>query len=94
MVEGSAEETALLIQARMPTQAQEIDGRVLINDLGTHDGLTLNPGDLAIVEITELADMDLVAKLVRVEKPATQPTAGLTTRISKGLEMRSGSVAH
>jgi ribosomal protein S12 methylthiotransferase len=94
MVEGSAEETALLIQARMPTQAQEIDGRVLINDLGTNEGLALNPGDLATVEITELADMDLVAKLVRVEKPAIQQTAGLTTRISKGLEMRSGSVAH
>jgi ribosomal protein S12 methylthiotransferase len=94
MVEGAAEETSLLIQARMPTQAQEIDGRVLINDLGSLEGVTLNAGDLAIVEITELADMDLIAKLVRVEKPSHPQSAGLTTKISKGLEMRSGSVAH
>ncbi len=94
MVEGAAEETSLLIQARMPTQAQEIDGRVLINDLGSLEGVTLNAGDLAIVEITELADMDLIAKLVRVEKPSLPQAAGLTTKISKGLEMRSGSVAH
>jgi len=94
MVEGQSEETELLIQARMPTQAQEIDGRVLINDLGEHEGLKLQSGDLAIVEITELADMDLIGKLIRVTKPALNPGPGLTTQINKGLEMRSGQTAH
>jgi ribosomal protein S12 methylthiotransferase len=94
MIEGQSEETELLIQARMPTQAQEIDGRVLINDLGENEGLSVNAGDLAVVEITELADMDLVGKLIRVTKAAAIPSPGLTTQINKGIEMRSGSVAH
>jgi len=97
MVEGSAEETSLLIQARLPTQAQEIDGRVLINDLGSSEGVVLNAGDLVEVEITELADMDLIAKFIQVKKPATLVpglTTGIQSAISKGLEMRSGSVAH
>jgi ribosomal protein S12 methylthiotransferase len=94
MVEGASEESELLFQARMPTQAQEIDGRVLINDLGADEGVELRPGDLAEVEITELADLDLVARLIRVTKPALTATPGLTTRIEKGAEMRSGKVAH
>lgn len=98
MVEGSAEETSLLIQARMPTQAQEIDGRVLINDLGAGsvsgaEGAerALHPGDLALVEITELADMDLIAKLIRVTKPAAIPVPGLTTRIGNEAEVRKAA---
>ena len=107
MVEGSAEETSLLIQARMPTQAQEIDGRVLINDLGAGSVSgaesaepVLNPGDLALVEITELADMDLIAKLIRVTKPAAITAPGLTTRLGdeaevrKAAEIRLSSSAH
>jgi ribosomal protein S12 methylthiotransferase len=94
MVEGHSEETELLVQARMPTQAQEIDGRVLINDLGDDESLKLQAGDLAVVELTELADMDLIAKLVSVSKPAVQLAPGLTTRIAQGPEMRSGKTAH
>ena len=81
MIEGKAPESELLIQARMPTQAQEIDGRVLINDLGEDESLALAPGDLVLVEITELAQQDLVAKLVRVTRPAAIAVAGLTTSI-------------
>ncbi|NDG84569.1 MAG: hypothetical protein EBX52_05960 [Proteobacteria bacterium] len=101
MIEGVSEETELLIQARMPTQAQEIDGRVLVNDLGdlgeaAGEGAEspLKAGDLALVQITELADMDLVARLVRVTKPAAVTTPGLTTRIGAGPEMRNGQAAH
>ncbi len=94
MVEGGSEETEMLIQARMPTQAQEIDGRVLINDLGENESAQLRPGDLAEVEITEILDSDLVARLVRVTRPAVIATPGLKTQIGKGLEMRSGSAAH
>lgn len=94
MVEGGSEETELLIQARMPTQAAEIDGRVLINDLGDNEGVDLRPGDLAEVEITEILDSDLVSRLVRVTRPALIATPGLKTSIGKGLEMRSGSAAH
>jgi ribosomal protein S12 methylthiotransferase len=97
MVEGGSEETELLIQARMPTQAAEIDGRVLINDLGDlgeSPTAELRPGDLAEVEVTEVLDSDLVARLVRVTRPALIATPGLKTSIGKGLEMRSGSAAH
>jgi ribosomal protein S12 methylthiotransferase len=94
MVEGVSEETELLVQARMPTQAQEIDGRVLINDLGDDESIELQAGDLALVEITELADIDLIAKFIRVTKPAVIASPGLTTQINKGLEMRSGKTAH
>jgi len=88
MIEGKAPESELLIQARMPTQAQEIDGRVLINDLGEDETLILAPGDLVLVEITELAQQDLVARFVRVTKPALIAVAGLTTAIKKGIERR------
>jgi ribosomal protein S12 methylthiotransferase len=96
MIEGAAEESELLIQARMPTQAQEIDGRVLINDLGDNEETMLAAGDLALVEITELAQQDLVARLIKVTKAATSGTPGLTAQIQKGLERRqtANGVAH
>ena len=94
MVEGSSDESEMLLQARMPTQAQEIDGRVLINDLGSDDAPALSPGDLVLVEITELAETDLVAKLIRVTKPMMVTSPGLTTQLQKGTEMRNGRVAH
>lgn len=96
MIEGAAEESELLIQARMPTQAQEIDGRVLINDMGDNEDMMLSPGDLALVEITEMAQQDLVARLIKVTKPASNALPGLTAQIQKGLERRqtANGVAH
>lgn len=94
MIEGSSEETEMLIQARMPTQAQEIDGRVLINDLGPDENVKLNPGDLALVEITELADTDLVAKLIRVTNPMMALSPGLKVTLNRSTEMRSERTAH
>jgi len=92
MVEGASEESELLIQSRMATQAQEIDGRVLINDLGENEEVQLVPGDFVMVEITELAQQDLIARLVKITKPMVQTQPGLTTALSnsiaKGVEHR------
>jgi ribosomal protein S12 methylthiotransferase len=67
LVEGLSDETELLVQGRMPTQAQEIDGHVLINDLG--EGVApsdLKPGSVVEVEITEAMPHDVVGRMVRV----------------------------
>jgi ribosomal protein S12 methylthiotransferase len=66
LVEGPSEETDLLIQGRLPTQAQEIDGHVLINDLtALGETVDLRPGDLVEVEITEAMPQDLLGRAVR-----------------------------
>lgn len=58
VVEGPSEETDLLLQGRMATQAPEIDGVVLIND-GTAE-----LGQKVWVEITESHDYDLIGHIV------------------------------
>jgi ribosomal protein S12 methylthiotransferase len=68
LVEGPSTESELLLAGRMPTQAQEIDGQVLINDLGGFDGLA--PGDLVDVEITEALPHDLVGRVTGVRSRA------------------------
>ncbi len=67
LVEGPSEETELLIAARMTTQAQEIDGHVLINDTSDlGDGIQLRPGDLVEVEVTEAMPQDLIGRATRL----------------------------
>ncbi len=67
LVEGVSEETDLLLQGRMPTQAQEIDGHVLINDLiDLGEDADLRPGDLVEVEITEATPNDLIGRAIRL----------------------------
>lgn len=86
MIEGQSEETELLLQGRLPTQAQEIDGHVLINDLGElEDELTAKPlisGDLVEVEITEAMPHDLVGKVTKILRRMELPESvrpGLST---------------
>ena len=67
MIEGESEESELLVKARMSTQAQEIDGHILINDLGDHEDIM--PGDLVRVELTEIAGTELVGRIVSMTKP-------------------------
>jgi ribosomal protein S12 methylthiotransferase len=67
LVEGTSDETDLLLQGRMETQAPGIDGVVLINDVT--EGLTPHVGDFACVEITEAHDYDLIGKMVSIEQP-------------------------
>ncbi|MEO5971332.1 MAG: 30S ribosomal protein S12 methylthiotransferase RimO [Bdellovibrionia bacterium] len=65
LIEGPSTETDLLLQGRMSTQAQEIDGHVLINDTSATDE-KLSPGDLVEVEISEALPHDLVGRVLRV----------------------------
>ena len=61
LVEGPSEETDLLWQGRMPTQAPEIDGVSLINDV---QGAPPRTGEFRRLRITEAHDYDLVGALV------------------------------
>jgi len=60
LIEGPLEEMELLTAARLPRQAPEIDGRLLINDG------TAPVGSLVEVEITEAHPYDLVGTLHNV----------------------------
>src|SRR5215212_194811 len=62
LFEGASEETDLLWQGRMGTQAPEIDGCVLIND--APEGCAPEPGQFVNVEITEAQQYDLVGRIV------------------------------
>ncbi len=60
--EGESEETDLLWQGRMETQAPEIDGCVLIND--APENTNPKPGDFVNVLITEAQEHDLIGRIV------------------------------
>jgi ribosomal protein S12 methylthiotransferase len=62
LLEGVSEESELLLQARLESQAPEVDGHVLIND--APEEFAGKPGDFIEIEITEAHDYDLVAKVV------------------------------
>ena len=65
LVEGPHEETELLWQGRHAGQAPDIDGMVIINDLGDEGkAIKLHPGDLISVEITDVLDYDLVGRKI------------------------------
>jgi len=61
LLEGPSEESDLLLQGRMETQAPDIDGHVLINDAGEKK---VAPGEFYTVEITESLDYDLIGKII------------------------------
>ena len=62
LLEGRSKESDLLLEGRMETQAPEIDGSILINDVP--EGLEVRPGDFVTVEITEAHDYDLLGRIV------------------------------
>lgn len=62
LFEGEAQETDLLWQGRMETQAADIDGCVLINDAPA--GFEPVPGQFVNVMITEAHEYDLVGHIV------------------------------
>jgi ribosomal protein S12 methylthiotransferase len=64
LLEGPSDETDLLLQGRMESQAPGIDGVVLINDVA--EGLTPQAGAFVQVEITEAHDYDLIGRIVSV----------------------------
>ena len=66
LIEGYSPETPLLIQGRMATQAPEIDGHVLINDVANpHLRETLKPGSIVDVEVTEVLPHDLIGRALQ-----------------------------
>jgi hypothetical protein len=78
LVEGGSEETELLFQGRLESQAPGIDGRVLINDF---EGSEPRPGEFRWATITAAGDYDLVARLearnfVERAVPNTLPPVG------------------
>ena len=65
LFEGESKESELLWQGRMETQAPDIDGCVLINDVP--DGLVPLAGDLVSVQITEGHEYDLIGRILAAD---------------------------
>ncbi len=61
LLEGESDESELLLQGRMETQAPEIDGHVLINDAGDRQ---LAAGQFYDVQITENLEYDLIGRVI------------------------------
>jgi len=61
LLEGESDESDLLLQGRMETQAPEIDGHVLINDAGERQ---LTAGQFYDVEITDSLEYDLIGRVI------------------------------
>jgi ribosomal protein S12 methylthiotransferase len=61
IVEGPCEETDQLVEGRVRSQAPEIDGRLLLNDLGGRD---VRPGEIVSVRISAAYEYDLVGAIV------------------------------
>jgi len=61
LVEGPSDETDLLWQARMSTQAPEIDGICYVNDF---EGAEPRAGEMRRLRITAAQDYDLVGTLI------------------------------
>jgi ribosomal protein S12 methylthiotransferase len=61
LFEGESKESELLWQGRMETQAPDIDGCVLINDVP--DGVLPSTGEFVNVEITEGHEYDLIGRI-------------------------------
>jgi len=66
LFEGESKESELLWQGRMETQAPDIDGCVLINDVP--DGVLPAAGEMVSVEITEGHEYDLVGRILAADK--------------------------
>ncbi|MBV8867673.1 MAG: radical SAM protein, partial [Acidobacteriaceae bacterium] len=62
LVEGPSKDTDLLWEARMQTQAPEIDGICYINDFGPGERAPC-PGEMRTLRVTEAHDYDLVGEL-------------------------------
>jgi ribosomal protein S12 methylthiotransferase len=63
LFEGESKESELLWQGRLETQAPDIDGCVIINDVP--DRILPLPGEIVNVLITEAQEYDLVGAIVR-----------------------------
>jgi len=62
ILEGPSSDTDLLLEGRLASQAPEIDGRVLVNEVP--EGWAPRVGEIVRVKITEAQPYDLVGKIV------------------------------
>ena len=62
LFEGANAESELLLQARLESQAPEVDGQLLLND--APEDFAAQAGDFVEVEITAAHDYDLVARVI------------------------------
>ena len=62
LLEGPSTDTDLLLEGRLASQAPEIDGRVLVNEVP--EGWAPRVGEIVRVKITEAHPYDLVGKIV------------------------------
>jgi len=62
LLEGTSEESELLLEGRTANHAPEIDGKVFVND--APEGLEPQPGEFYRCQITEAYDYDVVAKIL------------------------------
>ncbi len=70
LIEGPSKETDLLWEARLSTQAPEIDGVCYINDFGLSDP---RPGEMRMLRITEAHDYDLIGELIDAPENSCMP---------------------
>ena len=69
LIEGPSKETELLWEARLATQAPEIDGLCYINDFGPTEEVP-RPGEIRLMRVSEAHDYDLVGGLVDAPQQA------------------------
>jgi len=81
LVEGVSQETDLLWEARLQTQAPEIDGVTLINDF---EGAEPKSGEIRRLRITESHDYDVVGTLLAPTEAAPQLASSGFVNIEKG----------
>jgi ribosomal protein S12 methylthiotransferase len=73
LVSGVSQETDLLWEGRMSTQAPDIDGVVMINDF---EGSEPRPGEIRLLRITEAHDYDVLGTLLPPTETAPRPVPG------------------
>jgi ribosomal protein S12 methylthiotransferase len=78
VVEGSAEDHEWVLKGRLWSQAPEIDGMTYFNT--TRE---LRPGDVVVVEITEVKDYDVVATVLEDDDPRIAQAAPFSSRAQK-----------
>lgn len=71
LVEGPSKETEMLWEARLSTQAPEIDGVCYLTDLGPGEA---RAGEIRTIRVSEAHDYDLVGELTGLPEKAYAPT--------------------
>ncbi len=72
LVSGPAQESDLLWEGRMQSQAEEIDGKTYLIDF---ECAPPQPGDIGVVRITRATDYDLFGSLESVSRPRRESAA-------------------